>query len=212
MLFGTPEYMSPEQARGDDIDARCDVYAVGVMLYEMLTGSPPFTGATPLVVLTAHLTSDLEPPSKRAPAGRVTPALEAVVNHALARDREQRYPTAAALSAALLHARAVPDDVDAVHPAAFATNPAGSIAFAKTIPHAASSAPRAIVHADEHAHPSSATMPSNAPPAPPRSKPKVAEEPPAPPPPEAPASRAWIVLWAIAAAASIGLGIYFALR
>src|SRR4029078_2647370 len=98
MVFGTPEYMAPEQARGDEIDARCDVYAAGVMLYEMLAGVRPFTGSTPLNVLTEHLTGDLVPPSKRAAAGRVTPALESVVLHALARDRNARYPSAAALA------------------------------------------------------------------------------------------------------------------
>ena len=65
MLFGTPEYMSPEQARGDELDARCDVYAAGVMLYELLCGEPPFTGSTPLAVLTAHLTGVVVPPSKK---------------------------------------------------------------------------------------------------------------------------------------------------
>ena len=69
-IKGKFAYMSPEQARGDELDARCDVYAAGIMLYEILTGAPPFTGATPLNVLTAHLTSDLEPPSKRATNGR----------------------------------------------------------------------------------------------------------------------------------------------
>lgn len=109
MVFGTPEYMSPEQARGDDLDARCDVYAVGVILYELLTGKKPFTAPTALGTLTAHLTSDLVPPSVLAPA-RVTPALDAVVVSALARDREDRYPSAAALAAAIERARAVPED------------------------------------------------------------------------------------------------------
>src|SRR5690606_5928141 len=128
------EYMSPEQARGDELDARCDVYAAGVMLYEILTGAPPFTGSTPLNVLTAHLTSDVEPPSKRAKDQRVTKALESVVMHALARDREERYPSAAAFSAAIQHARAKPDDVDSLRPEAFATMPSGSLPFAATLP------------------------------------------------------------------------------
>lgn len=133
MLFGTPEYMSPEQARGDELDARCDVYAVGVMLYEMLSGRKPFAGPTPLSVLTAHLTSDLVPPSVHAP-GRLTPAMESVVMNALARDREQRYPTAAALVAAILHARAMPEDVASLRPDAFSARPEGTDAFAVTMP------------------------------------------------------------------------------
>jgi serine/threonine protein kinase len=134
MVFGTPEYMSPEQARGDELDARCDVYAAGVMLYEMLAGSPPFSGATPLNVLTEHLTGVLEPPSARAKDGRVTPALESVVLHALARNRDERYPSASALAAAIMHARARPDDVVSLAPSAFATSPAGTDAFAVTMP------------------------------------------------------------------------------
>jgi serine/threonine-protein kinase len=134
MVFGTPEYMSPEQARGDELDARCDVYAAGVMLYEMLAGSPPFSGSTPLNVLTEHLTGVLEPPSKRAKDGRVTPALESVVMHALARNRDERYPSASALAAAIMHARARPDDIVSLSPSAFMTSPAGTDAFAVTHP------------------------------------------------------------------------------
>ncbi|HEY8075579.1 MAG TPA: serine/threonine-protein kinase, partial [Labilithrix sp.] len=91
MLFGTPEYMSPEQARGDELDARCDVYAAGVMLYEMLTGTPPFSGATPLNVLTAQLTQEPDKPRTRAPDREITASLEAVVMHALAKDPRDRY-------------------------------------------------------------------------------------------------------------------------
>jgi eukaryotic-like serine/threonine-protein kinase len=138
MVFGTPEYMSPEQARGDELDARCDVYAAGIMLYEMLTGSPPFRGATPLTVLTAHLTSDIEPPSMRSSAGRVSRGLESVVMHALARDRDLRYPSASAFAAAILHARAAPDDVESLRPDAFGTSPQGTDAFAQTMPAIAS--------------------------------------------------------------------------
>jgi serine/threonine-protein kinase len=133
MVFGTPEYMSPEQARGDDLDARCDVYAAGIMLYEILTGAPPFTGSTPLNVLTEHLTGVVVPPSQRAPDGRVTPALEAVVMHALARDPEERYPSASALSAAIMHARAMPLDLTSLSPRVFATSPSMD-AFAVTMP------------------------------------------------------------------------------
>ena len=85
MVFGTPEYMAPEQARGDELDARCDVYATGIILYELLTGRVPFSGPTPLNVLTAHLTEPAQPPRTRAPERGISPALEAVVD---ARDRQ----------------------------------------------------------------------------------------------------------------------------
>jgi serine/threonine-protein kinase len=117
MVFGTPEYMAPEQARGDELDARCDVYAVGVMLYELLTGSVPFTGNTPLNVLTAQLTQEPEKPRTRAPDRAITPALEAVVMHALTKDPTDRYATAAAFALAIAQARSAPDDLDAVKPA-----------------------------------------------------------------------------------------------
>jgi serine/threonine-protein kinase len=151
MVFGTPEYMSPEQARGDELDVRCDVYAAGIMLYEMLTGAPPFTGSTPLNVLTEHLTGEVQPPSKRAVHGRVSRALESVVMHALGRDRDARYPSASALAAAIMHARARPDDVVSLSPAAFVTSPAGTLPFAVThpaisVPPVASSSGRAIVN------------------------------------------------------------------
>ncbi|MGO8995362.1 MAG: serine/threonine-protein kinase [Polyangiaceae bacterium] len=119
MVCGTPEYMSPEQARGDEIDARCDVYAAGVMLYQMLTGSPPFAGATPLSVLTAHLTSAPIPPRDRAPERGISPALEAVVLHAMAKNPADRYSTAAEMAAAILHARARPATPSSVHPESF---------------------------------------------------------------------------------------------
>ena len=116
MVFGTPEYMAPEQARGDELDARCDVYAAGIILYELLTGSVPFRGATTLTVLTAHLTEAPEPPRQRAPARDISPALEAVVMSAIAKDPGSRYATAGALAAALRAAIAAPIDVAAVTP------------------------------------------------------------------------------------------------
>jgi serine/threonine protein kinase len=164
MVFGTPEYMSPEQARGDDLDARCDVYAAGVMLYEMLVGSHPFTGSTPLNVLTEHLTGVLQPPSQRAKDGRVTPALESVVMHALARDRDERYPSASALAAALMHARARPDDVVSLSPSAFATSPAGTDAFAVTMPAIGGSVPPLSSAAAVMAQPTSDTLLASGPP------------------------------------------------
>jgi serine/threonine-protein kinase len=117
MVFGTPEYMAPEQAKGDELDARCDVYACGIMLYELLTGRVPFTGGTPLNILTAHLTSDATPPRKRAPERGISAALEAVTMHAIAKDPGIRYATAAALATAIRASLAAPNDLDAVRPA-----------------------------------------------------------------------------------------------
>ncbi|MCC6214709.1 MAG: serine/threonine protein kinase [Polyangiaceae bacterium] len=116
MVFGTPEYMAPEQARGDDVDERGDVYAVGVLLYEMLTGDVPFRRPTPIATMTAHLVDPPEPASKRAPGARLPPALDAVVLHALAKRPEDRYPTAAALSSALVRASEAPADTGSVAP------------------------------------------------------------------------------------------------
>lgn len=116
MVFGTPEYMAPEQARGDEVDARCDVYAAGVMLYELLTGSVPFESSTPIGMMTAHLMQEPPPPSNRAPARSISPALESVVMHALAKRLDERYPSAAALSEALDKALSRPADVASTAP------------------------------------------------------------------------------------------------
>jgi eukaryotic-like serine/threonine-protein kinase len=117
MVFGTPEYMAPEQARGDELNARCDVYATGIILYEVVTGRVPFIGNSPLNVLTAHMTAPPPPPRERAPERKISPALEAVVLHAIAKDPAHRYATAEALAAAIRGALLAPQDVDAVRPA-----------------------------------------------------------------------------------------------
>lgn len=111
MVFGTPEYMAPEQARGDDVDARSDVYAAGVILYELLAGVTPFHSASPIGVMTAHLTETPVPPSERAPLRDIPPALGAVSLHALAKAPAERYQSAAQLGQALGAALQNPRDV-----------------------------------------------------------------------------------------------------
>jgi eukaryotic-like serine/threonine-protein kinase len=118
MVFGTPEYMAPEQARGDDVDARCDVYAAGVILYEMLAGSTPFRAPTPVAVMTAHLAEMPVPPSQRSPLAQLSPALEAVVLHALAKNPKDRYASASEFAEALERALASPHDVASITPPA----------------------------------------------------------------------------------------------
>ena len=118
MVFGTPQYMAPEQARGDEVDARCDVYAAGIILYELLTGTPPFDGSTPIGVMTAHLVEEPTPPSSRAPSVTIPAALESVVLFALAKKPDDRYPSARALADALSAALADPSDVRSIRPLA----------------------------------------------------------------------------------------------
>ncbi len=99
MLFGTPEYMSPEQARGDDLDATCDVYAMGIILYQMLTAHTPFEGESSLALLTAHMVA--APPPVRSRRADIPEALADLVHRAIEKDRTRRFPTASAFRMSL---------------------------------------------------------------------------------------------------------------
>lgn len=92
-VIGTAQYLSPEQARGDSVDARSDVYSLGCVLYEVLTGEPPFTGDTPVSVAYQHVREDPLPPSVRHEG--ISADLDAVVLKALAKNPDNRYQTAA---------------------------------------------------------------------------------------------------------------------
>lgn len=92
-VIGTAQYLSPEQARGDAVDARSDVYSLGCVLYEILTGEPPFIGDSPVAVAYQHVREDPIPPSQRHEG--ISPDLDAVVLKALAKNPDNRYQTAA---------------------------------------------------------------------------------------------------------------------
>lgn len=98
-VIGTPAYMPPEQAKGDPITPLADVYSVGAILYDMLTGRPPYEADEPGKVLAALLTTD--PPKPRELVPTIDPQVEAIVLKAIARDPARRYPLIEALGEAL---------------------------------------------------------------------------------------------------------------
>jgi serine/threonine-protein kinase len=101
MIFGTPEYMSPEQAAGKELDHRVDVYALGIILYECLSGRVPFEGDTFMGVLTQHLFSELPAIDELNPNAKVSPELETVIRKALAKDPDDRYQDTEELAEAI---------------------------------------------------------------------------------------------------------------
>jgi eukaryotic-like serine/threonine-protein kinase len=101
-VIGTAQYLSPEQARGESVDARSDVYATGCVLFELLTGNPPFTGDSPVAVAYQHVREDPKAPSELNPA--VPPALDAITLKALAKNPFNRYQTAGEMRDDLIRA------------------------------------------------------------------------------------------------------------
>ena len=106
MLFGTPEYMSPEQAQGDKHDHRVDIYALGVILFEMLTGRLPFQAETFMGLLNQHMFDPPPRPSDVAPRANIPPAAEAVILKALQKDPDLRFQSMTAMAEALVAADA----------------------------------------------------------------------------------------------------------
>ena len=102
MILGTPQYMSPEQATGDPVDGRSDIYSLGIVLYQMLTGGPPFDGDSSARIIAMQISA--EPPDVRRIRGDISPQLAAVLARMLAKDPASRYQTASEASRAVVDA------------------------------------------------------------------------------------------------------------
>ena len=99
--MGTVDYISPEQVKGRRGDARSDIYALGVMLYEMVTGDTPFHGVNPFAIMNARVVSDATPVRELDP--QISPELEAIIARAMERDPNRRYLSARELAFDLMH-------------------------------------------------------------------------------------------------------------
>jgi serine/threonine-protein kinase len=100
-ILGTPDYIAPEQVKGQRGDQRSDIYSLGVMLYEMLTGQPPFSGPNPLAVMNERVLNDPKPARKLR--AEISPELQEILNRALERDPRHRYATAIEMAWELEH-------------------------------------------------------------------------------------------------------------
>ncbi len=100
-IVGTPYFMAPEQIRGDDVDARTDIYSFGALMFEMLTGEHLYASTTAVGVLTKHLTAEPDAPSMRAPNMGIPAAVDHLCRKALARDPGERWQSAAELANAI---------------------------------------------------------------------------------------------------------------
>jgi len=147
-VLGTAQYFSPEQARGETVDARTDLYSTGVVLFELLTGKPPFHGDRPAAVAYQHISETPVKPSSLN--SRVSPALDAVVLRALAKDKFERYQSASEFRADLEAAAAgelpvrkpVKDDFNAT---LFGVNPSARAGSDATMRQLANSADDRVV-------------------------------------------------------------------
>jgi len=170
-IFGTPEYMSPEQVAGEPVDGRCDIYALGCVLYELLTGSAVFEGGSSVVIMGKQLREEPESLRARAPRRGIPAELDALVLRALEKDPKKRFESATALREALAATLELPVRRRAkvkrwAWSATSAALAIGLLAATRSAPTPAvsSAAPLAVKAADPIAPPPPAAMdPSTAP-------------------------------------------------
>ncbi len=146
VVCGTPQYMAPEQATGSQLDARCDLYAIGVILYQMVTGHLPFDGQNSMEVLTKHVNEPPVPPRQRQPDAPISEAMEALILRALEKDPALRPQSAEEFRLLLL-------EVPRHRPAVEAIKTRGALAtpsHGTTLP---SGAPSSALSAAEPGHP-----------------------------------------------------------
>ncbi len=129
MVFGTPEFMSPEQAQGKTLDPRSDVYSLAVILYELLTGKLPFDARTPMEFIGLHVQATPIPLAERAPGNEYPIGLQDVLDRALAKKPEDRFQSAAEFAAAL---RSIVNDRNVEQ--AMSAIPDAAAALAETVP------------------------------------------------------------------------------
>jgi serine/threonine-protein kinase len=122
-MLGTPDYISPEQVKGQRGDQRSDIYSLGIMVYEMLTGEPPFSGPNPLAVMNERLLNDPRPVRKLRP--EITAEFEEILFRALEREPRHRYQTASEMAWELEHPELVGVDEGARRPAGGLRLPGG---------------------------------------------------------------------------------------
>jgi eukaryotic-like serine/threonine-protein kinase len=101
LFMGSPKYMAPEQIRGDKVDARTDIYALGIIMYEMITGKVPFDRPNSVNILMAHVNEDAPPMRQMNPSINLSPAIEETVGRAMAKDPDQRFRSMDEVLAAL---------------------------------------------------------------------------------------------------------------
>ena len=211
--LGTPQYMSPEQAMGKEVDARSDLYSLGVMLYEMLIGEVPFSDPSAPAILVKHMTETPAPPSRRRPDLQVPAHLETIVMKCLEKEPARRYQSADEFIVALesgagmdptvpLRAAAPPPPMAATiimpPPGGGATIPTAAASFAPAMPATATHVPTVppvspaapTIPTAAAMAPSAPTVASPATPSTIPSAPIAASAPVAPPPPPSVAAQA----------------------